>query len=92
MSFLTRVPRKNTKVNLVYLLSIKTIRSKQKRSKVTSYTRKYTKRIITRNSLKNKALKFRGTKLLENRPYLLGMPIFSEELTSLKNSWLVAID
>jgi hypothetical protein len=35
-----------------------------------------------------KALKFRGTKFLGNRPNLLGIPTFSEELMSWKNSWL----
>jgi len=35
-----------------------------------------------------KSLKFRGTKLLENRLFLLGMSLFSEELMSWKNSWL----
>jgi len=35
-----------------------------------------------------KTLKFRGTKLLGNNPYLHGMSIFSKELMSWKNSWL----
>ena len=35
-----------------------------------------------------KSLKFRGTKLLENRLFLLGMSLFFEELMSWKNSWL----
>ena len=35
-----------------------------------------------------KTLKFQGTKLLGNSQYLLGKPTISEELISLKNSWL----
>jgi len=35
-----------------------------------------------------KALKFQGTKLLGNSQYLLGKPTISEELISLKNSYL----
>jgi hypothetical protein len=46
------------------------------------------KSLLITESHHKKALKFRGTKFLGNRPNLLGIPTFSEELMSWKNSWL----